>query len=143
MKYAELFKEGNRHLTLNDVVTKLGTVEYKTKNVYFVNLTDDWEGTQYTSKPVNSFHSYIYDGEEPSCSTNGTEVFSVIKLIEVICQFIGSVQPSYRGGEFIMQGYKPLWTVRWGCGGEMGVVDIVECEEGVFFVVDHCEDQGE
>ena len=139
MKYSELFEKGNRHLTLNNVVTKLGTVEYKTKNVYFVNLVDDWEGTQYTSKPVNSFYSWRGSYYEPSCGTDGNEALSVNNLIGTMCEFIGSSQQGYKGGEFTMQGNSPLWADPWGCGGDMGVVDVVECEEGVFFVVDRCE----
>ena len=139
MKYSDLFAKPKQHLTLGDVLTKLQNVRDKSKYVYFANLVTDDDYANYEKKPVNSFFSWRGSYYEPSCGTDGSHKHEVGSLIDLLKNFIGSTQTGYKGGEFIMHKGSELWADPYGCYYSYGVIDVVECDEGVFFVVDKCE----
>lgn len=136
-KFNELFEtEGTYPMNSSKVLQKLRGMT-KEKNVYFAYVEDG--GDKYFDHPVDTFDSWRGSYNYPTCYSEGSIPYTVEDLIEVMGNFFGSVQTGYKGGEYVMYEDDPLWADSYGSSACLGVKDVVECEEGVFFIVKQCE----
>lgn len=104
------------------------------KEVYFAKLDEPYH--DYFKYPVNHFHSWRGDYNQPSISSEGDEVYICVELISELESFFGSSQTGWKGGKFIMDEDDFLWCDNRGSCDMKGIREIKECKEGIFLVVD-------
>lgn len=137
MKFEDIFrKQVPQHLTGEQIMDKLSTCAKKLPVVFAFRDDEYHSGIHY---PVNKFASWRGSYDLPTCYTDGNTVYTVKELLKVMKEFFNSTQWGYKGGAYKMYKGDELWADGYGSYSGNAVVDVIECEDCVAFVVEKRE----
>ena len=124
----------NDQLTLGELILKLepivkkqgedeATVRYDFEYL-FPNDIDSWRGS-YSELALNF-------------NTEGQEM-KVSDFLKMLKECIGKEFTGYKGGEFKMNKYTPIWVANYGNGGNTAVIDVVDNDYCIILITGYRE----